>query len=213
MAARSTDAPGHGDLELARQEQELRVERRPLAEDLRVGARVGDLVGGDAGEMVGGDVADAVAGGLDAVHLHLGQLLQDVGHVLQLRPVELQVLSRGEVAVALVVFARDMRQHPHLPRVQRAVGHGDAEHVGVELQVDAVLQAERLELVLVQLAGEAARDLVAELRDALADKGMIEFVVAVHVNLRRPRAGRRGPAWNCRWWGLRRGCARAASSA
>ena len=60
---------GHRDLELARQEDEFRVERRPLAEDLGIGPRVGDLVGGGAGELVGGDVADAVARGLDGVHL------------------------------------------------------------------------------------------------------------------------------------------------
>jgi hypothetical protein len=35
--------------------------RRPLAQDLGIGARIGRLVGGGAGEMVGRDVADAVA--------------------------------------------------------------------------------------------------------------------------------------------------------
>ena len=71
----------HRDLELARQEAELRVQRRPLADDLGVGARIGHLVGGGAGEVIGGDVADAVAGGLDGVHLDAGQLVQDVGDV------------------------------------------------------------------------------------------------------------------------------------
>ena len=37
------------------------MDRRPLAQDFGIGARIGDLVGGSAGEMVGGDVADAVA--------------------------------------------------------------------------------------------------------------------------------------------------------
>ena len=171
---------GHRDLEFSRQEQEFRVERRPLAKDFRIGPRVGDLVGGDAGEMVGGDVADAVPGSLDGVHLDRREVGEDVRHVLQLRPVELQVLPRGEVAVALVVLSRDVREHPHLLRAERAVGHRDPEHVGVELQVDAVLQAERLELVLVELAGQPPRDLVAELRDAFLDEGVIEFVVAIH---------------------------------
>jgi hypothetical protein len=39
-----------GDLELARQEGELGVQRAPLAQDLGKGARVDDLVGGDAGQ-------------------------------------------------------------------------------------------------------------------------------------------------------------------
>ena len=82
--------------------------------------------------------------------------------------------------VAPVVDAGDVGELAHLARRQRAVGHGDAQHVGVQLQVEAVHQAQRLELVLRQLAREAALDLVAELRDALAHELRIEFVVAVH---------------------------------
>ena len=59
------------DLELARQESELRVIRRPLPEQLSGRAGIGDLVSGRAGEMVGGDVANTVPGGLDRVHLHV----------------------------------------------------------------------------------------------------------------------------------------------
>src|SRR5882724_7308007 len=88
----------HGYLELARQERELRMEGRPLPDDLAVDARVLDLVAGHAGEMVGGDVADAVAGGLDGMHLHARQRGQDVRRVLEPDPVELQVLPRREVA-------------------------------------------------------------------------------------------------------------------
>ena len=57
------------------------MQRRPLPQDLGIGARVGDLVGGGAGEMVGRDVADAIARGLDGVHLDAGELGQDVGAV------------------------------------------------------------------------------------------------------------------------------------
>ncbi len=101
---------GDRDLELARQVGELRMQRRPLADDLAVRARIVDLIGGDAGHVIGGDVADAVAAGLDGVHLYGGELGQDVGHVGQLRPVQLQVLARGEVTVAAVVAARDLRR-------------------------------------------------------------------------------------------------------
>ena len=66
---------GDRDLELARQVGELRMEGRPLADDLGPDARILDLVGRDAGELVGGHVADAVAAGLDRVHLDLGELL------------------------------------------------------------------------------------------------------------------------------------------
>jgi hypothetical protein len=72
--------------------------------------------------MIGRDVADAIAARLQRVHLDGGEIGQDVRHVDQLRPVELDVLPRGEMAVALVVFARDVGEHAQLPRRQRAVG-------------------------------------------------------------------------------------------
>ena len=63
-------------------------------------------------------------------------------------PVELQVLARGEVAVAAVELARDARQLAQLAAAQLAVGHGDAQHRRVALHVPAVLQAQRAELVV-----------------------------------------------------------------
>src|SRR3546814_14213416 len=73
-----------------------------------VDARVFDLIGRGTGKLVGGDIADAVAAGLDGVHLDGRQLLEDIGHVDQLRPVVLDVLPRGEVSVAAIVAARNM---------------------------------------------------------------------------------------------------------
>ena len=143
-------------------------------------ARVFDLVGGGAGEMIGGDIADAIAAGLDGMHFDAGELGQNVGHVHQLGPVELQVLARGEMAVALVVFARDMGQHAHLLGRQRAVRHGDAQHIGVKLQIEPVHQPQRLELVFVQLAFQPALHLIAELVHALAHERGIELVISIH---------------------------------
>jgi hypothetical protein len=118
------------------------------------------------------------------MHLDRRQLVENGRRVRQLRPVELEVLPRGEVAVAPVIRARHMREHAHLPGVQRAVGNGDPQHVGMQLQVDAVHQAQRLERVLRQFPGEAAVDLVAELLDAALDEGVVEFVVTIHDILR-----------------------------
>src|SRR3546814_8887066 len=69
-----------------------------------------------------------------------------------------------------VVADRDRREPAQLARRQRAVGDGDPQHVGVQLQVHAVGQAQRLELVFGQLAVDPAGDLLAELRDALGDR-------------------------------------------
>lgn len=50
----------------------------------------------------------------------------------------------------------------------------------MQLQIDAVLQPQDLELVLGELAGEAALHLVAEFRDALVDERAVDFIVSIH---------------------------------
>ena len=56
--------------------------------------------------------------------------------------------------------------HENLVRIQRAVRHGDAQHVGVKLEIEAVHEPVRAELLLGQFPGEAAGHLIAELLDA-----------------------------------------------
>ncbi len=171
---------GDGDLEFSGQEGEFRVDGRPLAQDFGIRPRIGDLVGRSTGEMVGGDVADAIARRLQRVHLDARKLGQDIRRVGQFRPVVLDVLAGGEMPVAAVVFAGDMGEHPHLLGIQRPIGDRDAQHVGVQLKVDAVHQAQRLEGILGQFTGEAAADLIAELLHAARNKSVVEFVVTVH---------------------------------
>jgi dissimilatory sulfite reductase (desulfoviridin) alpha/beta subunit len=172
---------GHGNLELARQVGEFRVEGAPLADDFAIRARVHQLVGGHAGKLVRGGVADAIARGLDGVHFHLGQLGQDVGHGFQRRPVELQILAGGEVAVATVVSAGNVRQLAHLARGQHAVGHRHAQHRRMALHIQAVHQPQRAEFIFAQFAGQVAAGLVAELGDPLIDQAKVNFVVTIHV--------------------------------
>ena len=218
-------AAGDGDFELARQIGEFRVVGGPLAEDFRVEARVHDLIGGGTGEMVGGDVADAIAAGLDGVHVRLRQSGEDGGRVFQTRPVELDVLARGEMAVATVVMAGDIGELAHLGRAEHAVGDRDAQHVAVQLEVEPVHQPQRLELILGELAGEAAGGLVAELGRAVAQELAVVFVVLVDPGERRGGAfggeRREGWAWvrrvsssrgqgRCGRWGRWRGSARDA---
>ena len=182
---------GQRELELARQVGELGMDRGPLAQDFRIGARIHDLVCGRTGEVIGGDVADAVARGLQRMHLDGGEFVEDLRNVLQRRPVELQVLAGCEMAVALVEAARDVGELAHLARRQHAVGNGDAQHVGVQLQVDAIHQAMDAELVFRQLAIQAAVHLVAELGDPVGHEASIEFVIAIHgVPLRGLAGGR-----------------------
>ena len=182
----------HRDLELARQIAEFGVERRHLADGFRPWAGVHDLVGRGAGVMVRRDVADAFAAGLDRVHFHGRQLGQDVGRLLQLDPVVLDVLAGGEMAVSPVIGARDMGQLAHLARIERAIGDGDAQHVGVELEIEPVLQPQGLELVVRHLAGDAAAGLVAEFLHAGIDHRLVVLVVSIHQITQLPASGSAG---------------------
>src|ERR1043165_3232359 len=88
----------------------------------------------------------------------IGEIGECVGQFGEFDPVELDVLARGEMAVGGAVAPRDSPQPPQLLRRQRAVWNGDAEHVGMELQIDAVLQPQHLELVLGELAGQRSEE-------------------------------------------------------
>ena len=110
----------------------------------------------------------------------VGERLDDVRRLLELDPVVLDVLARREVAEVLVVLARDVREAAHLLRRQRAVRHVDAQHVGVQLQIEAVHEPQRPELVLGELAREPPLHLAAKLRGALGDELCVEFIVSIH---------------------------------
>ena len=105
--------------------------RRPLPDPLRIRPGVGDLIQGSAGKMIGGDVANSVTTGLDSVHIELSQRLQNVRGINQARPIKLDVLPGGEVAIALVPALGNICQPAQLGSRQRAIGYGHAQHVSV----------------------------------------------------------------------------------
>lgn len=181
-----------GDLELARQEREFRMDARPLSQNFGVRPWICYLIASSPGEVVSRDVANAIARGLERMHLDACQFLQDIRRVGEARPVVLDVLARGEVTVAAVILARDMGEHAHLAARQGAIGNGDAQHIGVKLQIDAVHQAQRLEGVFRKLAAQTALDLIAELFDAGGNEGVVEFIVTVH-RVSVPQAACFGP--------------------
>ena len=162
---------------------------RPLPDDFGIDTRVLDFFRGDPGIVIGGHVTNTVAAGLDRVHFDAGQIGQQIRHVIQLGPVELDVLPRGEMAVAAVVCPGDLCQHAHLRGRQCAVGDGDPQHIGVELAIQPVHQAQRFELVFGQRAAEAPGHLAAKLVDPFADQRVIEFVVTIHGSFSLPDVG------------------------
>ena len=114
------------------------------------------------------------------MHLHTGQLRQNVGHFLKDRPVELDILAGADVSVALVVVARNVCQLAYLGAAQQAVGHGDAQHGRQALYVETVLQAQWQKLRIAQFAGKVAPGLVSELCHALVDYALVVLVVNIH---------------------------------
>src|SRR3546814_11329585 len=79
------------------------------------------LVGCNSGILVGADVADAIAAGLNGMHLHRREIGQNICRIFQLDPVILDVLTRGEMAITPVIFARDRGKHMHLLAAERAI--------------------------------------------------------------------------------------------
>ena len=162
-----------GNFELARQKREFGMQRRPLADNFAIRPRIDPLIPGHARERVRGGVAHAVAAGLNRVHLHAGQIGQDVGNVLQARPVELNILACADMAVALVVAPADLGDGPQLRAADKPVGYGDAQHGRQTLHIQPVLQAQGQKLSVRQLATQVACGLLAELRNALLDQVLV----------------------------------------
>ena len=155
-------------LNLRAQELEFRVVGGPLAQKLGIGAGVFNLIRCRTGKMVGSNVAHTVARGLDGVLISTSaRAVKDGGHVGQFGPVELDVLPGGE---------SDRNPCPRCRQsgpvgasgsgVQRAVRDGHTQHIGVQLQIKAVHQAQGAKLVLGQAEPSRRRfHLIGELGD------------------------------------------------
>ena len=96
----------------------------------------------------------------------------------------LRLLRVGQqFGVGPVVVARDAGQHAQLHAADFAIRHGDARHRRIALDVPAVLQAQRQQLLVGQLAALPALELVAELLGAQGDELAVEIGVLVHRGL------------------------------
>ena len=109
--------------------------RRPLADQLGDGAGIGNFIGGGPCKMIGCDIANGVATGLNGMHFHVSQGLQNVGHVFKFWPIKLNVLPCGEMAIAFVPTLYDYCELVHLAAVEGAVGNCDPQHVSMQLQI------------------------------------------------------------------------------
>ena len=156
------------DLELARQPLRERMAEEMLERSLGPRRDVEILERARAGEMAGLHVADGVAARLTCRHAGRREVAHDRRDVFEVDEVELNVLSGGDVAPAAGVRVGDVPHEIHLLGQRGAVRDLDPHHLVVaalSLAVDAVVQAEDAEDVLVEVPGEVAGELVLELLD------------------------------------------------
>src|SRR5579863_1130147 len=130
--------------------------------------------------MISRDVANAVTARLNRVHLHGGEPCEDVGYVLELGPVELEILPRREVSEAAIELLGEIGELAQLARAQQAVRNRDAQHRRMPLDVETVAQAERPEFLFRQLTGQEAARLIAELCNPLIDESLVQLIVLIH---------------------------------
>ena len=134
-------AAGHGDLELAGQVGVLPVAGEEGRDGLRDRQRLDDLVGVDARHRARAHVAGRVAAGLDRGQPDLPEALPDPGHVGDADPVQLDVLARREVGVAVAEdgavvgsLGEGVGRHTDLADLgggHHAARHLDPHHEGV----------------------------------------------------------------------------------
>src|SRR6185369_6519253 len=115
-------------LELARQVGERGVANVLLADGGDLRRAVDDLVRVDAGQRAAEDHPWGIAAGLGGRQAHRLEGLPDVGDVLDLDPVQLDVLPVGYVRRAACVTARDVGDDPQLVVGQPAAVDADAQH-------------------------------------------------------------------------------------
>ena len=140
------------------------------------------------------------------MHVDSGQEVHHIGRLVQRNPVELDVLTGCEMAIALnqarglagqhillglrfgeefgiglVVLFGNLSQDAQLLTGDFAIGHSHAQHWGVALNVPAVLQAQRTKFVVCQLPLLPSLKLIAVLCCALFDKLAVKFCVLVHL--------------------------------
>ena len=149
------------DLELARHALRDRVAQEEVLGGLGPRADVEHLVGARAGEVAAritlrtvSPQASRLVSPTDA------SSAQRLGGVLELHEVELDVLTGGEVAPTTGVGLGDVREHLELVGLDLAVGDLHPQHLVVAalaLPVDALVEAEHPEGVVVDLAREEAR--------------------------------------------------------
>ena len=154
-------ATGEVDLELAWQALADRVAHEVTERRLGPRGDVELLVRACAGEVTSHHVAHGVTTRLTTGETDRGELAQEVGDAAKLHEVELDVLSRGDVAPAAREVSGEFGHQLELVRSDRTRRQLDAHHLvgaALALAIDAVVESHHAEHVLGDLAREVLLD-------------------------------------------------------
>ncbi len=141
--ARFVIAAREGNLEFASEVLRVGAAQQKVGHRQRMGGDIKTLRRAETGIGASGDVANHVAAGFTGRDPHFGQPAHDVGGFFELNEVELDVLTRGDVADAVCVLLGQIRQADHLFRGQDAERNLDSQHLdaALALPVNPVPQA------------------------------------------------------------------------
>ena len=119
---------GKGDLEFAPEVLAVRMTEEEMGQGVGVGGDVECLGAADAGQGAGGQVAHRVAARLAGGDAHGRQAAHQVGRIVDVDIVVLDVLAGGDVQNFIGVLFGQVGQRFHLLDVQTAEGNLDAQH-------------------------------------------------------------------------------------
>ena len=114
------------------------------------------------------------------MHFHFRQLSQNIGHVFQVRPVQLDVGAGGEMSVAFIIVPGYACQTAELLGAKHAVRDTDTEHGCETLNIKPVLQSKWKEFLFRQLTSKGALGLVTELGNTLCGYLPVVLIINVH---------------------------------
>ena len=121
-------AAGEGGFELAAEVLDIGMSQEEIGAGSGIGCNVEGLGAADAGEGTSGDIANRVATGLAGGDTDGGKAAHKIGSVVDVDEVELDVLTRGDVADGIGVFLAEIGKNLHLLGVETAEGDLDALH-------------------------------------------------------------------------------------
>ena len=134
-------ASGDRNLEFARQVVELGVSRQQPRGFEHQRRGIADFVGIDARNRAAGDVADDIAARSGRIQAHLPEAIEHLRQRFDGDPMQLNILTDGEVGDSVGVKAGEVGDGSKLAGGHDAIGNSDSHHEALERAAFAALPA------------------------------------------------------------------------